>query len=292
MRPAYGSNLKLGVLITCLAFLSFTGKDACVKWVGSHSTVTETYAIMSASSLLTIFLPLALRGKRDFLQTSHLRLHLLRGFLNIGQFGLLIYALRSVELSNFYSLIFASPIVVRLMSQLFFKDRLNYQSWIATLVGFAGVLIVIRPSHAINVGQICILISIFMYSVDVMVVRHTSHQDRSSAITFYRTLSALPWAIVFTIFDYKPLPINDVLWLILSGTLAGIGSMALVEGFRLASAPRAAPFQYTQLLWSLPLGYFVWHEIPDTYTWIGGAVIIASGLYLLRHESRAAKVVT
>ena len=287
---AYGSNWRLGLFLACLAFLCFTGKDACTKWVSPRSTVTEAYAVMSASSLIFVFMPLVLRRKFDFLHTNHPRLHILRGFLNVGQFGLLIYALRTVELPNFYSLAFISPFLVRLLSEIFFKDRLKFQSWLATLVGFGGVLIILRPAHSLNIGEICILLSVLMYSIDVTLVRHTSRQDRSSTITFYRTLAALPWAILFTFFNYVPLSVSDLLWLMLSGILAGLGSMALVEGYRLASAPRAAPFQYTQLLWSIPLSYFVWHELPDAYTWIGGAVIVGSGLYLLRHEAQAEKV--
>jgi drug/metabolite transporter (DMT)-like permease len=103
---------------------------------------------------------------------------------------------------------------------------------------------------------------------------------------FYRLSMSLVWGLFMLPHNFISIPLSDFFWLGIAGIMMGVANITLARGFQLASIPIAAPIQYTQLLWGIPLGYFIWHEVPDAYTWIGGAVIVASGLYLLRHESR------
>jgi drug/metabolite transporter (DMT)-like permease len=286
---AYGSNWRLGIVITCVSFFAFTIMDICIKWVGGRCPVIESFLILASTAAITIAIPVLIRHGRAGLKTHHPYLHILRGMTNFSSFLLVIYALPIVTLADFYALIFAVPLFLALLSALVLKEATGRQRWLATILGFAGVLIVLRPSLALNPGEFGVLACAILYSITIILMRYAGKQDSSAAIIVWMLLAPLPLALILTIFNFQPLDLTDFCWLALSGILYGIGNLALAEGFRLASTPVAAPFQYTQLLYGIPLGYFIWHELPDMYTWVGGAVIVASGLYLLRHEARREK---
>jgi drug/metabolite transporter (DMT)-like permease len=288
---AYGSNWRLGILITCLCFFLFTVMDICIKWVGNRCPVMESFLILAGTAAVTIAIPTWVQHGLSGLKTHHPQVHLLRGITNFASFLLVIYALPRVTLANFYALIFALPLFLTVLSALFLREPTGRQRWLATMVGFVGVLVVLRPSLSLNLGELGVLACSVLYSITIILMRYTDKQDSSAAIMFWMLVVPLPVAFALTVINFVPLGFSDIAWLVLSGVLYGSGNLALAEGFRLASTPVAAPFHYTQLLWGIPLGYFIWHEIPDAYTWIGGAVIVASGLYLLRHESRVEKVI-
>ena len=292
MKAAYGSNWRLGVLLTCVAFLCFTLFDGCVKWVGERCPVFESFLIMTTVAAATIAIATIAHGGAKDLKTRHFLFHIMRGILNVGSMVLFIYALWLVPLANFYSLVFSTPLMTVILAALIYRDRPGWPVWLAIIAGFGGVLIVLRPTVAINVGELCVLGGALSFSLDIMFMRHAGGEDTSAAIAFYMMLSSIVCSLPFLFNHLQPLPVNVIGWLIAAGVCMGIGNICLAEGFRLASTPVAAPFHYTQLLWGVPLGYFVWHELPDAYTWLGGAVIVASGLYLLRHEARRTTATT
>ena len=286
---AYGSNWRLGIVITCACFFIFTIMDICIKWVGTRCPVMETFFILSSVGSLTIGGRIFFRYGTKGFQTLHMKVHLVRGPLNFLHFMLVIYALPRTTLADFYALIFAIPLFVSLLSAIILKDYPGYQRWLATIVGFLGVLVVLRPSMTISLGELSVLIAAALYSVTIILMRY-ANRDSSAVIMFYMMFNALPLAFIGMLFNHQSLSLADLSVLAFSGFLYGLGNLALAEGFRLATTSLAAPFQYMQLLYGIPLGYFIWHELPDAYTWIGGAVIVGSGLYLLRHESRTEKV--
>jgi drug/metabolite transporter (DMT)-like permease len=290
MTPARPQSWRLGIVITCLCFLSFTIFDVCIKWVGDRSPIYETFSLMTGVAVLMLGLSVLARRQPSLLKTSHLKLHALRGAMNFILFILAIFALQNITLANYYALAFVIPMYVITLSALIFKDRPGWQRWVATMCGFAGILIVLRPTMAIGIGMLAAIAKDILWTLDTIFMRHTNSKDSSTAVMFYLMLFALPWGLIMMIFDYHPLSAKLIGAIVLAGLFLGMAYVALAEGFRLAGPSLAAPFHYTQLLWGIPLGYFIWHEIPDAYTWIGGAVIVASGLYLLRHEARVEKV--
>ena len=284
---AYGSNWRLGILLTCVCFLCFTLFDLCIKAIGPDCPVFEEFSISTGVAVLIILFAGYLRAGPEILKTYHLKLHVFRGLLNVASMACFIYALRLVQLANFYALVFAAPLFVTLMASLIFKDRPGAKRWLATAVGFCGVLIVLRPTASVNIGELCVLVGAILFSADIMFMRHTGQKDNSFAIMIYMMGTSWICVTILMSFNLRLVDTTNLLYLLFAGLLMAIGNFAMVDGYRLATSSLAAPFHYTQLLWGVPFGYFIWHEVPDAYTWLGGAVIVASGLYLLRHEARA-----
>ena len=281
-------RLWKGVFLTALSYFLFVLVDAIIKWIGTRLPVLEIFFIMSCVGALATVAPALYSRNWPAFKTKHWRLHAVRGVLNIGAFGLTIFALVHIQLANFYVLIFTLPLFLTILAGLFLHEPTGRQRWLATGSGFLGVLIILRPSAALGIGEVATLASAVCYGLDITLMRHASSEDSSTAVMLHRILVslALVLAVMLVEHQFEPVGRADMLWLILGGVLAGIGNLMMAEGFRLATTPVAAPFHYTQLLWGIPLGYFVWRELPDAFTWLGGGVIVASGLYLLRHEAR------
>ncbi len=275
-----------GILNTCFAFLCFTLMDAVLKWVGVRAPVAEEFFIATLVAAITVF-AYGTRCGRDFagLRTHYLKLHALRSVMFVAQFSLVIYSFRHMTLANFYALVFTAPLFITALSAVFLKEPVGWRRWTATAVGFAGVLIDLRPNGDMSIVSFYVLAATLLYSVDVIFMRIANRKDSTAATTFYvQALSLIPGG-AYMAFTWQPVATGDIAWLCLAGVLCGIALMALVRGFRLASTPVAAPFHYTQLIWGLGIGWYIWQELPDVFTWIGGAVIVASGLYILHREA-------
>jgi drug/metabolite transporter (DMT)-like permease len=164
---------------------------------------------------------------------------------------------------------------------------------VAIAVGLCGVLVALRPDQSafLSVGALAVLAAAVCYALSNVVGRIISRTEPSSTLVFWTTgamalggsvLSAAHWVQV----QGAHWPV--LLGLAVSGFLA---QLAITEAFRHGQASAVAPFEYTALAWAIALDWLVWHSVPDVYTLAGGAIIIASGVYLIRREAPKEMVV-
>ena len=258
--------------------------DAVIKWVGPRSSVAETFFVVTAVSTALLFLWATRHGTLAELRTRHLRLHIFRGLLYVVEFGCLIYGVRAMKLGNFYALVFTAPLFITALSAVFLREFVGWRSWAATAAGFLGVLVILRPSEALGPTSYCVLLSAVLYAIDVILMRKTQQHDSTAAVMFYAELAALVPAAMLLCFTGLNLTPADLAWMSLAGVLQALALVALVVGFRLAGVAVAAPFNYSQILWGVGIGWAVWREVPDIWTGVGAAIIVVSGLYMLKRE--------
>ena len=193
-------------------------------------------------------------------------LHLLRGVLGIAMMASFVYALKRLPLSTAYSIFFVAPLLITALSVPILGEKVGPRRWSAIAVGLVGVLVVLRPT------------------VSAITVRVLARTDPSQAITFWLLALMALGAGALALPGWVPLRAQD-LWIVGGIGVAGaIGQYAITEAFRLAEASRVAPLEYSALVWGLLLDLTLWGVLPDAVTWIGAAIIIASGLYLIRRE--------
>ena len=276
----------LGIAITCVAFFAYTVMDGILKWLGPRVPVMEQFAGTACVSALILFAIGSRAGTRLVrLRTGNIKLHCLRATLFLGEFCLCIYSFNHIPLASFYTLIFTAPLFVTLLSALFLKETIGWRSWIATLAGFGGVLVDLRPGHELSLYSLCTLVAAVLFSSETVLMRIANRRDSAISTMFYvNALSFMP-ACLYVAAHFQPVAMQDLAWLVLCGALLAIAQVTLVTGFRLATNPVAAPFHYTQLIWGVAIGWAVWGDLPDLWTWTGAAVIAGSGLYVLRREA-------
>jgi drug/metabolite transporter (DMT)-like permease len=216
-------------------------------------------------------------------------LHLFRGGIGIVTLSLFVFGIRYLPLSTAYTLFFVAPLIITALSALVLRERVEPVRWIIIAIGFAGVLIALRPTgHGVFTwAGIAILLGAFGYSVSAITVRVLGRTDSTQSMVFWvLTLMGIGGGALAAPYWVH---VSGDDWMLIGavGVVGGLGQFAITDAFRRAQASVIAPIEYTALAWSINFDAWVWHMLPDAMTWLGAAVIVASGLYLLRHERGA-----
>jgi drug/metabolite transporter (DMT)-like permease len=274
------------IILMLLCVGVFSLMDAGLKTLSSHYPPFQVAALRGASSLPWLLAwALATTGVAPLLRVRW-SLHLLRGGLGIAMMGAFVYALRTLPLSTAYSIFFVAPLLITALSVPFLGERVGPRRWIAIAFGLAGVLVVLRPTTQgiFTSAGLAVLLAALGYSVSAITVRVLARTDSTQAMVVWLMLLMAVGAGLLAIPQWTPLRAADG-WLIVGIGVAGaLGQYAITEAFRLGEASLLAPLEYTALVWGVLLDATLWGVLPDAVTWIGAAIIIASGLYLLRRE--------
>ena len=277
---------RRGMLLMLASVALFSLMDASLKLLSAHYPPFQVAALRGLSSLpLVLAWALWTVGPRALLRVRW-SLHLLRGVLGIAMMASFVYALKRLPLSTAYSIFFVAPLLITALSVPILGEKVGPRRWSAIAVGLVGVLVVLRPTGEgmLTWAGLAVLVAAFGYAVSAITVRVLARTDPSQAITFWLLALMALGAGALALPGWVPLRAQD-LWIVGGIGVAGaIGQYAITEAFRLAEASRVAPLEYSALVWGLLLDLTLWGVLPDAVTWIGAAIIIASGLYLIRRE--------
>ena len=274
------------VVAMLFAVALFSLMDAGLKLLSSQYPAFQVAAMRGAASLpFVLAWALATTGLRPLLRVRW-PLHLLRGVLGVAMMWGFVYALRTLPLSTAYSIFFVAPLLITALSVPFLGEQVGPRRWIAIAIGLVGVLVVLRPTGdgVLTVAGLAVLLAALGYAVSAITVRVLARTDSTQAMVVWLMAMMAFGAGAFAWPDWVPLR-GEHAWLIVGIGLAGaLGQYAITEAFRLGQASLLAPLEYTALLWGVLLDLTIWGVLPDGVTWVGSAIIIASGLYLLRRE--------
>ena len=277
---------RRGMLLMLASVALFSLMDAGLKLLSAHYPPFQVAALRGLSSLpLVLAWALWTVGPRALLRVRW-PLHLLRGVLGIAMMASFVYALKRLPLSTAYSIFFVAPLLITALSVPILGEKVGPRRWSAIAVGLVGVLVVLRPTGEgmLTWAGLAVLVAAFGYAVSAITVRVLARTDPSQAITFWLLALMALGAGALALPGWVSLRAQD-LWIVGGIGVAGaIGQYAITEAFRLAEASRVAPLEYSALVWGLLLDLTLWGVLPDAVTWIGAAIIIASGLYLIRRE--------
>jgi len=279
--------MQVRAVLTMLAAVAvFSTMDAGLKLLSAHYPPFQVAALRGAASLpLVLAWALSTAGPRSLLRVRW-PLHLLRGAMGVAMMASFVYALRTLPLATAYSIFFIAPLLITALSVPFLGERVGPRRWIAIAVGLLGVVVLLRPSGEgmLSLAAVAVLLAALMYAVSAITVQLLARTDSTQAMVVWVMVlmtfgaGAIAWPHWIAI---RP---GD-LWVIAGVGVAGaIGQYAITEAFRLGEASLLAPLEYTALVWGVLLDATLWGVLPDSITWIGAAIIIASGLYLMRRE--------
>jgi drug/metabolite transporter (DMT)-like permease len=273
-------------LYMLVAVALFALMDSGLKLLSPHYPPLQVATLRGASALpLVLAWSLATVGARGLLRV-HWPLHLLRGALGVAMMAGFVYGLRTLPLSTAYAITFVAPLLVTAMAVPILREHVGPRRWIAIGVGLAGVLVVLRPTGQgmMTLGGLAILAAAACYAASAITVRLLAQRDSTQAMVFWLMLILVAGGGALSFRDW--LPVQAGHWWIVAGIgVAGtLAQVALTEAFRRGEASFIAPLEYTALVWGVLLDLALWHVLPDAMTWLGAAIIVASGLYLIRRE--------
>ena len=289
---------RRAVAMMLLAVATFSLMDAGLKQLSTHYPAFQVAALRGAASLPFVLVwALSTGGVRPLLRVRW-PLHLLRGAMGVAMMASFVYALRTLPLSTAYSIFFVAPLLVTALSVPILGERVGPRRWTAIAIGLIGTLVLLRPTGEglVSIASLAVLLAAAMYAVSAISVRVLARTDSTQSMMVWLMALMALGAGLLAWPGWTPVAGAD-LWLILGiGVAGGIGQYAVTEAFRVGEVSLIAPLEYTALVWGVLLDLTLWGVLPDGVTWVGAAIIVASGLYLLRRErvqaERAPDVVT
>ncbi len=279
-------NLR-SIYAMLIAVAMFSLMDTAMKLLSAHYPAMQVTALRALSSLPLVFLYLGWRGAFKSVLKVRWSLHLLRGFLGITMITTFAYGLKLLSLAEAYSIFFIAPTLITALSVFILKEKVDAARWCAIAVGLGGVLVVLRPngSDFFSIGGLAVLASAACYAVSAITARVLSSSDSSESMVFWLMVMMAIGGVALCAHEWVAIREED--WLLLAGlSLSGfLGQLAITEAFRTGKASSVAPFEYSALAWGMGLDWILWQVLPDRYTLLGAAIIIASGVYLIRRET-------
>jgi len=219
------------------------------------------------------------------LRTRRLGLHLLRGAFGMTAAFSAFTAYSLMPLADAYAFIFATPLLITVLSVPLLGETVRWRRWSAVMVGFAGVLVMLRPGEgALDFAAGAALLAASASALSIILVRKLSATETTASIAFYTNAAVLVVMACLLPFHFVPPTLPDLGLMALAGLSGGVAVMFLIAGYRRAQAAVVAPFQYSQMLWGVVLGYLLWGDVPANAVAVGATIVVASGLYILYRE--------
>ena len=299
------SNVK-GVVFLVLSMFIISLQNIAIKWMGGDYSVLEIVMIRSLVALPCTLLFYRLEGQRGLPVSQQHKLEYIRGSMLFLSYTAFMMGLAALPLADIEAIRFSAPLMITFLSVVILGEKVGPRRWLALVVGFIGVLLVVRPgSTTFNLGSVFILISVLFYALTVIFTRKLQSTDSSATMAYYSSLVYLVAALVLA-----PLPavvgeITDphpsIAFLVRAWSMptlldlvimAGLGLVwagwmySMSRAYSLAQASLIAPFEYVSLPINIMWGFLIWQEIPTWMTLAGASLTLFSGMYVLYRERK------
>ncbi|MEP3246121.1 MAG: DMT family transporter [Sneathiella sp.] len=282
--PSAPSSYR-GIFLYCTAIFLFVCMDSIVKYAAKIYDPIQVVWARYFFHMLLMILFLAPSQGMALVRTSNLKLQIFRSMLLLGATICFFTALKYVPLADAGAMGSTSPLFVTVLSVFILGEKVSFRRWTAVCIGFVGALIILRPGMSVVHPAMFLVVGMSVFYASYQIAtRKLAGVDTSITTLFY---TALVGAIVMSIATPFVWTMPDLEgWLILAviGLIGGVSHFIIIKALSFTSASTAAPFSYTQLIWTALSGYVFFGDLPDNFTILGAAVIVASGLYILYRE--------
>jgi drug/metabolite transporter (DMT)-like permease len=300
------NNTVRGVGFLVLSLLIFSLQDVAIKWIGGDYPVSELVLFRSIVALPAALLFVRAEGQRGLPTTSRRALEYARGLCLFFSFTTYMLGLAALPLADVAAIRYSGPLMITALSVAFLGERVELRRWLALLVGFAGMLLIVRIGSAgFNLGSAFVLASVLFNAVAVLITRRLRTSDSSATMAYYSSLVYLVATAVMApltlavgevqahpsvAFLFRPWSMPSLLdWAVMSGLglVWASGMFFMARAYTLAPASVVAPFEYTTLPINAAWGFLLWREAPAASTWAGALLTLLSGFYIVYREQRA-----
>ncbi|MHB1101358.1 MAG: DMT family transporter [Devosia sp.] len=284
----------LGIGFVLIGYLMFTVIDSCAKWLSGHGMPTiEVVFVRYAGQLLLVsalFLPTRRTG---LVRTRNWKLEVARGFCLLGSTIFNFFAITFLPLTVTASIAFTMPLMLCALSIPLLGETVGWRRWLAILVGFVGVLVIVQPgSAAFHHAVVLSLIGALFTALYMLLTRKLAGVDSTTTQQFYAALVATLCIAPFAFGDWT-WPANAAGWFAFAtiGAAALIGHQFLTTAHRFAPASVLAPFGYFQIIFMTASSWLIFGQPPDVWIFVGAPIVIGSGLYIWLRERKLQKAV-
>jgi drug/metabolite transporter (DMT)-like permease len=287
-------NVMLGVGLKIASVFVFVAMASLLKAAeGIPSGELVFFRSFFAIFPIVIFLA----WKRELaigFETKHLFGHVWRGLVGVGSMSLGFYGLTKLPLPESITIGYATPLIIVALSVVFLHEQVRLYRWSAVLVGLVGVIIILLPRLTVlsgggigveeAYGALAALAAACFAAIAMLLVRRLVHTERTATIVLYFSITSTLFSLLSVPFGWVwPTP-QQAAYLVCAGFAGGIAQILLTECYRHADMSIIAPFEYSSLILSVVIGYMVFGDVPTVQMLIGGAIVVASGIFIILRE--------
>ena len=278
------SALRQAALFLILGEALLAIMGALIKLV-SDELSTEQIVFFRNLAGLIILLPMILRQGPALLHTRVWHWHLMRGLVGVSAMYCYFWAIANMPLTEAFLVKLSSPLFMPLIAWLWLSESSGKHSLLALLVGFTGVAFILRPGEdsAFTLAALIGLLGALLAALAKVTIRRMSAtQEPSQRIVFYFAVIAATISLPAALLNWQPVPTHYWLLLLLIGCVATLGQLALTRAYKTAPTGSVGVYAYSAVVYGALMGWMFWGEIPAWSTWVGAALIVASGVINLR----------
>jgi drug/metabolite transporter (DMT)-like permease len=276
--------------ISATLFGSFMGAGVKLLSDDLHPIIICFYRCLMGLIIIT---PFVARNNFRALQTDNMRLQIFRALINIISMICWFSAIGMMHFEKATALGFTTPLFTTVLAVLILGEVIRFHRTAALLLGFIGILIIIRPGYVpFEFGTILMLIASFSFSFVLIFVKKLSATDSSLTIIFYHLLYMTPVFFILSLFYWQTITLDQIIIFSLMGASGLLSHWCLAQAFKMSDTTFVMPLQFTKLIWASLIGLFIFAEQPDIWTWIGGIIIFISVVYITYREASKKKGTT
>ena len=276
-----------GALWMCAAATAFALMITLVRHLTEGLHPLQVVFFRTAFGLLAM-LPWLLRQGVGVLRTGRLRLHLLRALIGIFAMVGWFTTLSLMPLAEATALSFTAPIFTSVLAVLILGEVMRLRRWTATVIGFLGAVIIVRPGFAaIQPAALLAIATAAIWASSTILIKVMARTESAGAITTYMVLLTTPLTLLAALFVWQNPSLGQLGWAALLGAAGSTGHLCMSRALATADATVVAPLDYLRLPIVALIAFLAFGEVPGIWVWLGGAVIAASSVYIAHRESRA-----
>ena len=269
--------------ISATLFGSFMGAGVKLLSDDLHPIIICFYRCLMGLIIIT---PFVATNNFRALQTDNMRLQIFRALINIISMICWFSAIGMMHFEKATALGFTTPLFTTVLAVLILGEVIRFHRTAALLLGFIGILIIIRPGYVpFEFGTILMLIASFSFSFVLIFVKKLSATDSSLTIIFYHLLYMTPVFFILSLFYWQTITLDQIIIFSLMGASGLLSHWCLAQAFKMSDTTFVMPLQFTKLIWASLIGLFIFAEQPDIWTWIGGIIIFISVVYITYREA-------
>ena len=275
-----------GALMMALAAAAFSVMHAGIRHLSGEMHPFEI-AFFRVFFGFFALAPVFLRDGWAPLKTRNLKLFAYRGVLNSAAMLMFFFSLSITPLATVAALSFTAPLFATLLAMLLLRESVRLRRWSALLIGFAGTLVILRPGIAeIGLGPMLVIGSSVVWAFALMLIKVLTRTESSVTITAYASIFLSPVCLVAALPYWTWPGLEQLAWLAAIGVVGTVAQTAMNQSFKLADASAVLPMDFSKLIWASAIGFALFGEVPDMWTWVGGAMIFGGATYVGIRESQ------
>ncbi|MBL6616983.1 MAG: DMT family transporter [Reyranella sp.] len=287
------SNNALGALFAMLATLCYAGMDSISKFLVADHAVGQIMWIRCALIFLVSWFIVRRQGLSGALRTTRPWLQVTRSLILIVESAIFVLAFRYLPLADTHAVAATSPLIVIALGVLFLGEKAGPARWLAVAAGFIGVLLIIRPGlRSLDWPVLLPLIGALLWASYQILTRLAARHDSPDTSLIWAAMVPLIATTFVGPIGWQWPTLTVWLLLALISAIGAVGNYAMIKALDHAEAAAVQPYNYTLLLWATLFGFLMFGDMPDRWTILGAAIVVASGLYTWHHDRRTTSAAT